>query len=187
MRYDKVRKIFNPFVYGMRKVPPNVITLLGLLITIIASVVIGKGHLRYGGIILIFGVIMDAIDGAVARLRNKITEFGAFFDSTLDRYAEIIIFIGIGFFLKDYYLLILFCVMGAFITSYLRARGEGLEIEIKEGVFTRVERVIILILGLLLGQRYIVYILWVLALGTNFTALQRLYIGYKKLKKIGGK
>ena len=182
MKYDKVRKILNPVVYLMRKVPPNVITLSGLVITIIAAVVIGYGHFRYGGIILIFGAMMDAIDGAVARTRNETTKFGAFFDSALDRYEEISIFIGIGFFLKNYYLLILFCIMGAFMTSYLRARGEGLGIEIKEGLFTRVERIIILIIGLLIGQKYIVYALWLLAVGTNFTGLHRLYIGYKKLK-----
>jgi len=182
MKYDKIKKIFNPLVHLMKRVPPNIITLSGLIITIIAAVVIGKGYFRYGGIILIFGTLMDTIDGAVARISDKTTKFGAFFDSALDRYEEICIFIGIGFFLKNDIILILFIIMGAFMTSYLRARGEGLGIEIKVGLFTRVERVIILIIGLLMGHKYIIYALWLLVIGTNFTALQRLYTGYKKLK-----
>jgi len=183
LRYDKFRKLLNPFVHLMKRVPPNIITLSGFIITIIAAVFISKGYFRYGGVILIFGALMDAIDGAVARMRNISTKFGAFFDSALDRYEEICIYIGIGFFLKDEWILIFLCVLGSFMTSYLRARGEGLGVEIKAGLFTRVERIIILIIGLLIGANYITYILWIIALGSNLTAVHRLYIGYKKLKK----
>jgi phosphatidylglycerophosphate synthase len=185
---DKGRLILSPLVKAFSFVPPNVITFCGLLVVIVAAILILNGKFRIGGVVFMAGSILDAVDGQIAREKGKISKFGAFFDSTLDRYGEFFIFFSIAFAKKGYFLtsLCFAAILGAFLTSYTRARADSLGIDIKEGFFTRVERIIIIIIGLIILPDYMIYIMAILAIGSNVTAIQRILIAYKRLEN-GGK
>jgi CDP-diacylglycerol--glycerol-3-phosphate 3-phosphatidyltransferase len=180
---EKGRIALLPLVKMLSSIPPNILTFIGLLVVILASIFIFKGNFRLGGLILIAASILDAVDGQIARLQGKASKFGAFLDSTLDRYGEFFIFFSIAFGGKATLLAALsfVVILGAFLTSYTRARAESLGIEIKEGFFTRVERLIIVIIGLVILPKYLVYIMIILAVGSNITAVQRILIAYKRL------
>ena len=184
---DKGRLILLPLVKALSFMPPNVITLGGFLVVIIAALLILNGKFRVGGMVLIAGSILDAIDGQIARAKGKTSKFGAFFDSTLDRYGEFFIFFAIAFAKKGYFLasLCFAATLGAFLTSYTRARADSLGVDIKEGFFTRVERIIIIIIGLVILPEHLVYIMVILAIGSNITAIQRILIAYKRLENGG--
>jgi CDP-diacylglycerol--glycerol-3-phosphate 3-phosphatidyltransferase len=184
---DKGRLVFLPLVKVFSFVPPNLITLGGLLVVIVAAILIFIGKFRVGGFVLIVGSIFDTIDGQIARAKGKTSKFGAFLDSTLDRYAEFFIFFSIAFAGKEYFLICLcFVVMlGTFLTSYTRARAHSLGVDIKEGFFTRVERVIVIIIGLIIWPDHMVYIMAFLAIVTNMTAIQRILIAHKRLENGG--
>ena len=184
---DKGRLILLPLVKALSSLPPNFITFGGFLIVIIAAVLILFGKFRIGGVVLILGSIFDAVDGQIAREKGKTSKFGAFFDSTLDRYGEFFIFFSIAFAEKRFFLtsLCFAAVLGAFLTSYTRARADSLGVDIKEGLFTRVERIIIIIIGLIFLPDYMIYIMGIMAIGTNITAIQRILIAYKRLENGG--
>jgi CDP-diacylglycerol--glycerol-3-phosphate 3-phosphatidyltransferase len=132
------------------------------------------------GILLIVAAIFDAIDGALARLLNRVTRFGAFLDSTMDRFSEAALFLGV--LIHFYYgrgtatevILCYVTIVGSLMVSYTRARAEGLGVSVRGGLLTRFERMVILIIGLLLNQLTVA--LWILAPLTNFTALQRVWL-----------
>jgi CDP-diacylglycerol---glycerol-3-phosphate 3-phosphatidyltransferase len=179
---EKSRVIFSPMVRVFSFIPPNILTFLGFLIIILSSVLILNGKFRLGGIVLALGSIFDALDGQIAREQGKTSKFGAFFDSTLDRYGEFFIFFSIAYTGNAFLIYLCFATMlGAFLTSYTRARAESLGVEIKEGFFTRVERLIIIIVGLIILPKYLFYIMIILAIGSNITAIQRIIIAYKRL------
>ena len=184
---DKSRLILSPLVKAFSFIPPNLITFGGLLVVIIAAILIYNGKFRIGGVVLIVGSIFDAVDGQIARKKGKTSKFGAFFDSTLDRYAEFFIFFGIAFSGKGSLLLFLsfWAISGSFMTSYTRARADSLGIDIKEGFFTRIERIIIIIIGLIFLPDYMTYVMAILAIGTNVTAIQRILIAHKRLENGG--
>jgi phosphatidylglycerophosphate synthase len=184
---EKGRHLLSPLVGALSFVPPNIITLTGVSVVILASIFIFKGKFRIGGLILIAGSIFDAIDGQIARLKEKTSKFGAFFDSTLDRYGEFFIFFAIAFSRAGALLsaLSFAAILGAFLTSYTRARAESLGIEIREGFFTRVERLVIIIIGLVIFPNYLIYVMIIMAIGSNVTAIQRILIAYKRFEKGG--
>ncbi|MEA1912318.1 MAG: CDP-alcohol phosphatidyltransferase family protein [candidate division WOR-3 bacterium] len=184
---EKGRSLLLPMTKMLSFMPPNILTLSGLAIVALSSVFIGFGKFRIGGLILILGTLLDAIDGEVARRTQGCSKVGAFLDSTLDRYGDFFIFSAIAIAGRGMLLtfLSLASMMGAYITSYTRAKADSLGVEIKNGLFTRVERIIIVIIGLLSGPHFIVYFMVILAIGTNMTAIQRIAIAYKKLKNGG--
>ncbi|MBK6433400.1 CDP-alcohol phosphatidyltransferase family protein [Candidatus Amarolinea dominans] len=172
--------ILEPIARTIRvtNISPNVLTVIGFLLTVCVAGVLAAGYLQVGGILMVVAAIFDAIDGTLARVTNRTSRFGAFLDSTLDRYSEAVTFFG----LLIYYngqgnrietILIFATLIGSLLVSYTRARAEGLGIQIKSGLFTRVERVIVLAFGLIIG--WMSPVLWILALLTNFTAVQRIY------------
>jgi len=157
-------------------VTPNAITVFGLLVTLAAAVLIGLGKFLPGGLVLLIGAPMDALDGSLARLTGKVTKFGAFFDSVTDRYAELFIFAGLLY----YYLqtgdataclLTFAAAAGSVLVSYVRARAESLGFEAKVGLLSRVGRLVILIPCLIFSIPMVA--LWILAIFTNATAIQR--------------
>jgi CDP-diacylglycerol--glycerol-3-phosphate 3-phosphatidyltransferase len=157
-------------------VSPNVLTLCGLLAMIAVACVLSLGHERLAGLLLIPVALLDALDGALARLTGKATRFGAFFDSTLDRFAEIALYLGLLYLYRGSTLetvLIYLTITGSLMVSYTRARAEGLGLECKVGLFTRLERLAVLTLGLLLEQTLIALI--ILAIFSNLTVLQRVW------------
>ncbi len=164
-------------------VHPDMITLLGLVIVAIASVIIARGQFQLGGIILVLGLPLDALDGAVARAMGRKGNFGGVLDSTLDRYADAFIFGGLSYHFAvagqfDYMLLCLAALTGGFVVSYVRARAGEAGLSVKVGLLDRFVRVIIIIAVLLVPPLTILG-LWVLAIGANFTALQRIWYVYR--------
>jgi CDP-diacylglycerol---glycerol-3-phosphate 3-phosphatidyltransferase len=164
-------------------VHPDMITLLGLVIVAIASVIIARGQFQLGGIILVAGLPLDALDGAVARAMGRKGNFGGVLDSTLDRYADAFIFGGLSYHFAvqgqfDYMLLCLAALTGGFVVSYVRARAGEAGLSVKVGLLDRFVRVIIIIAVLLVPPLTILG-LWVLAIGANFTALQRIWYVYR--------
>lgn len=170
-------------VLGRCGVSPNALTLFGYALHVPVMYALAKGHLRAGGALLALASLFDALDGSVAREMGWTTTFGGFLDSVVDRFSEGTVLFG----LMIYYLqagatlepaLIYVAVFGSLMVSYTRARAEGLDIQCKEGLFTRFERVILLVVGLLAAQARLV--LWALAILTVFTSLQRVYHVWRK-------
>ena len=165
-------------------VSPNVITVIGFLLMIGVAIVLARGYLVLGGFLIIGVAIFDAVDGTLARMMGRTSRFGAFLDSTLDRFSEAVIFLGLFIYFsgqgQDHQpelLLIYATVVGSLMVSYARARAEGIGVPLKEGLFTRFERVFILVVGLLFGQLTIA--LWLLAIFSNLTAIQRMYLVWR--------
>jgi len=168
------------------------LTGIGLLLSIVTALVIAQGHFLAGGLLVLFAGIFDMFDGAMARARNAATTFGAFLDSTLDRYSESIILFGLLYFAlqqpglqnvfwpalheQTWMISFIFLAMvGSLMVSYTKARAEGLGVECKSGLLARPERVIILAIGLLTGNTGIlVWTLAFLAVFSNVTAVERI-------------
>jgi CDP-diacylglycerol--glycerol-3-phosphate 3-phosphatidyltransferase len=175
-------------------VTPNTLTVIGLLLSIVTAVVVAQGFLLAAGLLVLFAGIFDMFDGAMARVSNTATTFGAFLDSTLDRYSESIILFGLLYYALQRPLLhdtlwplapeqqwmialIFIAVVGSLMVSYAKARAEGLGLECKTGLLARPERVVILALGLLLSGFFPAALMWALALlaiFSNVTAIERI-------------
>jgi len=169
-------------------VTPNLLTITGFLAMCAVGVVLALGHFALGGVLIIVAGIFDALDGTLARLTNRATKFGAFLDSTTDRFAEGALYFGIlywylqrGMVFVAY--LIFFTLLGSLMVSYARARAEGIGVECKEGLMTRFERIALLVIGLLLTALFydapILIVLGILAILTNVTAVQRMWLVYR--------
>jgi len=162
---------------------PNTMTLIGLAGQIGAAVLLGFGYIRWGGLALLVMAPMDALDGTMARLRGKPSRFGGFLDSVVDRYAELILFAGllVHFVRLEQWLPVVLTYVaaaGSVMVSYSRARGETLGFNVKVGLLTRVERYIVIIACLLLNLPQVA--IWILAILTNVTAIQRVLAVYKQ-------
>ncbi len=169
---------------------PNVLTLIGLGLVCLIATLIALGNEALGGVLLIFGAGFDATDGSLARLTKRVTKFGGFLDSSLDRYADGILMLALvwrGVELNNRWMIVLavIALIGSFLVSYTRARAEGFGLQMKEGWFTRLERMIVLVLGLLstiwFEQAGLLLALGVLAIFSNFTAIQRILLTRQKL------
>ena len=182
-------------------VTPNTLTVLGLLLSIVTAGVIAQGFLLVGGLLVLFAGIFDMFDGALARAQNAATTFGAFFDSTLDRYSESIILFGLlwytlGGAAASEYLwpfryeqswmisLIYIAVVGSLMVSYTKARAEGLGLELKTGLLARPERVVILAIGLITGT--VIWAMLLLAIFSNVTAIERIVHIWRATRQMQG-
>ena len=188
MLTETVRKYSRVFLEPLARfiswtgLSPNFITLIGFVLMAGVAVVLAWGHLFWGGILIMAAALFDALDGTLARMMGRTSRFGAFLDSTLDRFSEAIIFLGLFIYFsgRDQNLeliLIYATVVGSLMVSYARARAEGIGVPLKEGLFTRFERVLLLVVGLVFNQLTIV--LWLLAIFSNLTAIQRMYLVWR--------
>lgn len=155
----------------------DAITVAGTLLMAAVGVLLANGLFLWGGVLVLLSAPLDALDGTVARLAGVTSKFGAFLDSTSDRYAEGFILIGLSLYglarRDDAIVVLAFIAMwGSFAVSYTRARAEGLGYDCKIGLFTRFERFVLIIVMLLTG--WILPGLAVLAVLTHITALQRI-------------
>ncbi len=160
---------------------PNILTIIGFFITLLASTIL-PFHLKIGGLFILLGGIFDLLDGAVARSNNKNTRFGAFLDSTLDRFSDFFIFFAIGCYFAilnnlEGIILTSGSLLGAFMISYIRARAEGLGIQCNVGLMERPERIVLISIGCLTG--WIFHVMVLLFLFTYVTVLQRILHVYK--------
>ncbi len=165
-------------VLGGLGISPNGLTVLGYLLNLLVAYVLATGRLQVGGILVALAALFDALDGAVAREMGQTSTFGAFFDSVMDRFSEATVLFGLFLWYSQIgarteLALIYVTIVGSLMVSYARARAEGLGVQCKVGLLTRFERVALLIIGLLI--RRVPLVLWVMAVLTNFTALQRTY------------
>lgn len=157
---------------------PNWFTLAGLILNLIVAGVIASGSLLISGILLIGAGLFDMVDGAVARASNQITRFGGFLDSTLDRYSEAVIYFGLLLYFQRFHAgsaaipLVYATAIGSLMVSYARARAEAAGIRAEVGLFARPERVILLAVFLVVHQP--LWAVWILAVLTNLTAIQRI-------------
>jgi CDP-diacylglycerol--glycerol-3-phosphate 3-phosphatidyltransferase len=157
---------------------PNTLTLLGLAGNFIGAFLLAQGSFLIGGLIILAMGPVDALDGSMARLKGKTSEFGGFVDSVTDRYSELLIFGGLLFHYVDMSqdipaLLTFAAAAGSVMVSYTRARAESLGFQAKVGILTRMERFVILVPSLVLGFPWLG--VGIVAIFANITALQRIY------------
>jgi CDP-diacylglycerol--glycerol-3-phosphate 3-phosphatidyltransferase len=165
---------------GKLGISPNTLTVAGYVLHLPALYALATGHMRLGGLAVAVASLFDALDGSVAREMRQASAFGAFLDSTLDRYSEATILLGLlmhysrkGALLET--VLTYVAMVGSFMVSYTRARAEGAGIACKAGWFTRFERVMLIVICLVTRQLRL--LLWALAILANLTAAQRvLYV-----------
>jgi len=163
-------------------VTPNQVTVAGMLATFVAAALAGFGYLVPAAIVLAFAGTFDILDGALARVTRKSYPYGAFLDSTTDRYSEGAIYLGIAaYFLthpsSDLTIKVLGCMAalaGSYLVSYVRARAQSLGFKCDVGLFARPERVVATVVGLLFPV-LLPWVIYLLAVLTNFTAIQRIH------------
>jgi CDP-diacylglycerol---glycerol-3-phosphate 3-phosphatidyltransferase len=171
---------------GHYKINPNIITFTGVLISFWAAFEFGYGAFFRAGLVLSCAGLFDMLDGEVARLTRSETNFGAFYDSVIDRYSDVIILQGLMVYyarrqMLGYVVLVGVVFMGAVLTSYARARAESLIPSCKIGFMERPERIVLLIIGALTNRMEAV--LWILAVLGNWTVFNRIYYTWKELPK----
>ncbi len=165
-------------------ITPNMLTGLGFLGNLGAAVLVARGEFLIGGLVMLAASALDLLDGALARATGRVTRFGAVLDSVLDRLSEAAVLGGLIFYYaaleaREEVGLAFAAAIGSLMVSYVRARAESQGLALKEGLFTRPERVILLALGLMIDQTRIA--LWILAVLANFTVLQRVYVVWRRL------
>lgn len=186
----KFKNILDPigsFLNGLG-ITPNMMTMLGLFGNLLAAILLASGKMIGGGVIVLLMGPFDAIDGTMARLRGTPSRFGGVLDSVIDRYSELVIIGGllVYFTRQENWIVVIVCYLaaaGSLLVSYTRARAESAKFSVKGGLFTRVERYIVITIGLLINQPVIA--LWVIALLANFTAIQRMILVYKQAAEQG--
>jgi CDP-diacylglycerol--glycerol-3-phosphate 3-phosphatidyltransferase len=174
------RKVASLFV--RTGVTPNMLTIFGFVLNSVVAYLLATDHLVAGGVMLLFAGLFDMLDGALAKITNKVSQFGAFLDSVVDRYSEAVVLFGL---LLYYYnqpnngglvqiILIYTILVGSMMISYNRARAGALNITNEVGIMARPERIVILAVGLLFSTLLLDPVLWILAIGTQFTSVQRI-------------
>src|SRR6266700_3341457 len=179
-----VRRRAQALMTALRRLPvtPNQITVVGTALTFAAAVLVASGQLRWGGVVLAFAGTFDILDGALARSTGRSYPYGAFLDSTLDRYSEGAMYIGlIAYFVSaggslERWLVVgtAAALAGSFLVSYVRARAQSLGFTCETGLFARPERVVVTVVGLIFGGVVLTSVVFLLAILTNLTALQRI-------------
>jgi CDP-diacylglycerol---glycerol-3-phosphate 3-phosphatidyltransferase len=179
-----VRRRAEALMSAIGRVPltPNQVTVVGFALTLVAAILVAFAQLRWAGVVLIFAGTCDILDGALARSTKTSYPYGAFLDSTLDRYSEGAIYIGLAAYFVSaggslerwLVLATLAALAGSFLVSYVRARAQSLGFHCETGLFARPERVVVTVVGLIFGGVVLYAVIFLLAALTNLTALQRI-------------
>ena len=181
-------KVIRLIVRGLAlsKIHPNVLTFLGLVINIGAAFLLASGQFRWAGVVIIGAGLFDMVDGRVARETNRVTRFGGFFDSVLDRYSDLALLMGLlvwygSVINRPFYVVLTALVMAASVMiSYTRARAENSIPKCKVGFMERPERVVLLIIGALADR--MAPVLWVIAVLGNLTVVHRMVFTFQEAK-----
>ncbi|MFQ5707001.1 MAG: CDP-alcohol phosphatidyltransferase family protein [bacterium] len=175
-------KLIQPIVnfFVNLELNPNFFTTIGFILTIGSAVLFAIGQLRIAGAIVLLAGTFDIIDGKVARLTQRVTKFGALYDSTLDRYSEVIMFFGLAFyFVKEEWFITSVAVSialgGSVMVSYVRARAEALGFQCKVGIMQRPERIVYIGFGAVIHKYTLIFSILLIAVFANITAIQRIY------------
>jgi CDP-diacylglycerol--glycerol-3-phosphate 3-phosphatidyltransferase len=182
---------------SLTRISPNVLTFIGLLINSAAAILFGfanqHNYVRmflYAGLVIIGAGIFDMVDGRVARQTHKVTVFGAFFDSVIDRYSDVVLFFGLLVFYARgnrlfYVFLAAFVMITSLMVSYTRARAEALIGKCKVGFMERPERVVLIILGALFNRWDVMApVLWVLAVISTMTVVHRIVYTWERTRDL---
>jgi CDP-diacylglycerol--glycerol-3-phosphate 3-phosphatidyltransferase len=182
-------KIINRIVgaLALSRIHPNVLTFLGLVINTWAAFLFAAGSFRWAGVVVILAGLFDMVDGRVARETNRVTRFGGFFDSVLDRYSDLALFMGLLVYYASinrfFYIVLTAIVMtGSVMVSYTRARAECTIPKCKVGFLERPERVVLIIIGALFDR--MAPVLWVIAVLSNLTVIHRMIYTWQEAKRL---
>lgn len=200
------KKIIDAMVRGLAHsgVHPNILTVIGVFISVACGVLFGIGEFFWAGIVLIVANIFDMLDGNVARLTGNVTRFGGFLDSSLDRISDMIAFIGIMVFYASNtpqrsvtnVFLAAVGMMSSVMVSYTAARSDSLGVKANVGFLQRPERIVLLIIGALSTWNWesefflfnrMPEVLWVLAVGSTWTFIHRMIHTWKEFRKLEGR
>ena len=203
---DRIGSVFqrpvDAFVRAFSHVSPDVLTIAGLVLNGVACAFFASAGtkdeafptvLRLGGVVALLAAIFDMMDGRVARLRGRETKFGAYLDSTMDRYSDMVLYMGLLLLYArmdrtPHMVLVWVAAFGSFMTSYARARAESLVARCTVGFMERPERIVLIVVGAVFNRMSTV--LWIIAILSNVTAIQRVVytlVGLKRgwLKPLG--
>lgn len=181
---EPIGRVVRQYMLGVGRffaglgITPNMATLIGFGLNVVVAIVLAAGYPRVAGVLLLVASAFDMVDGAIARSTGKISPFGGFLDSTVDRYSEIVVYVGLLVWLNttdnDHLgsLLVLISATGALMISYARARAEAIGLKASVGLVARPERVVLLAICLILNLPMVA--LWVLAVATHLTAVWRM-------------
>src|SRR5436190_5258999 len=182
-------KVIMLIVHGLAlsKIHPNVLTFLGLVINGVAAWLLASGQFRWGGVVIIGAGLFDMVDGRVARETNRVTRFGGFFDSVLDRYSDLFLLMGMlvwyGSINRPFYVVLTaIAMMGSVMVSYTRARAENSIPNCKVGFMERPERVVLVIVGALFDR--MAPVLWAIAVLSNVTVIHRMIFTFQETKQL---
>jgi CDP-diacylglycerol--glycerol-3-phosphate 3-phosphatidyltransferase len=172
---------------ALSKIHPNVLTFLGLVINIWAAWLFARGSFTWAGVVVIGAGLFDMVDGRVARVTDQVTRFGGFFDSVLDRYSDLALYMGLLVFYASinrfFYIVLTAIVMtGSVMVSYTRARAENAIPKCKVGFLERPERVVLIIIGALFDR--MAPVLWVIAVLSNWTVIHRMIYTFHEAERL---
>src|SRR6476620_7386346 len=167
------------------KIHPNVLTFVGVLINVAAAVALGLGRFVLAGVIMVVANIVDFIDGKVAVELNAVSLFGGFWDSVVDRFSDISLFIGLIYLYSlkertDYVMITALAMMFTVMTSYTRARAESIIKKCKVGFMERTERIVLFMIGAFTNR--MAAVLWVILMLSVFTVADRIILTYRELR-----
>ena len=188
---SKIGHKLDPYIYTVvkyllgKRVNPNLLTFSGFILNAGAAFLLAIGYAKGGGFAILGAGLCDLMDGAMARNQGRATPFGAFFDSVMDRYSDLIVLLGILLYYTrrgstGMVVLTSVVLIGTALVPYVRARAEGVIEKCAVGLLERAERIMLLAVGALFDV--MVPILWILAVLTHFTVIQRIHYTWKQLK-----
>ena len=174
-------------VLTLSGVHPNVLTLIGLVVNGVAAWILSRGEFLYAGLVILGAAVFDLTDGAVARNANKVTRFGGFLDSVMDRYSDLILLTGLlvyyaGINRFGYIVLTAVAMIGTVLVSYSRSRAENVIESCKVGFLERPERIVLIIIGALFNR--MAPVLWVLAVLSNLTVIHRIVHTWRETRRL---
>ncbi len=172
---------------ALSRIHPNVLTFIGLLINILAAFIFAAGHFRWGGLVVVLAGLFDMVDGRVARETNRVTRFGGFFDSVMDRYSDLALYMGLLVYYASinrfFYIVLTAIVMtGSVLVSYSRARAECTIPKCKVGFLERPERIVLVVIGAFFDR--MAPVLWVIAVLSNLTVIHRIIYTFQETKRL---
>jgi CDP-diacylglycerol---glycerol-3-phosphate 3-phosphatidyltransferase len=183
--------LFRAIVWSFAKarIDPNVLTCIGFSINVVAAYFFAYGYFRWAAVTIFLAAIFDLTDGPVARTTKRVTPFGGFIDSVLDRYSDLILLIGLLIYYGRinrfwYVTLVAVAMIGSVMTSYTRARAENLIQSCKVGFLERPERIVLILIGAIFDR--MAPVLWVMVVFSHITVVHRILHTYKESRRLSG-
>ncbi len=172
---------------AISRIHPNVLTFIGLVINGVSAVLLSRGKFLAAGLVMLGAAIFDLTDGPVARSTGRVTRFGGFFDSVIDRYSDLILLMGLLVYYasinRNFYVVLTAVVMtGSVMVSYTRSRAENTIPKCKVGFLERPERMVLLMIGTLFNR--MAPVLWVIAVLSNITVIHRMYFTWQETRRL---